>query len=475
QVGVTLPDSSKSIPKVSSQHQHTLRLAGDFFTRCLVSHEGKTAGPMNYLTRERGLDAKQIACYGFGFCPHNASALLTWLRHHNVSPQSAARAGLVQITAGGQRAFFADRITIPLQNARGLIVGFGARAWGSKLQKPKYLNSPASDLYDKSSFLYGLPQALPLLKQGEPAILVEGYFDVIALQGLNKAAVSACGTSLTPRQVEVLRRYTCEVILCLDADAAGQSASKRALLLLLQHGFRVRNVCLQQSDPAQLYCSGKGKQLDQQVQQAPDALEMLIRQIAQRVGTSPAQRLKQLDELLPFLSAPARALHVQQYTRLAAQLLGEHEKTLQQEIASYRRGNKFRGVQTRAVQTSTPVPGWREMDNLLLQLFLNHPQLASQCPQNILEQSHNLLQAFVRDLASALQQQDVKEPKDALRRVHICADSPIAPLLIRAQQEGMSPCIQEAQAILQQWEAKIALTQKEQQLRKPKLLSCRKT
>lgn len=465
QVGVVLPESSTSVAKNSAQLRHVMRLASDFFIRCLASCRKEGKGPMDYLMHERGLDAKQIADYGFGFCPCDVGELLAWLRQHDVSSQFAAQAGLVQITAHGQRAFFADRITIPLRNAQGVIVGFGARVWRSQSQGPKYLNSPANDLYDKGSFLYGLPHALPVLKQGEPAVLVEGYFDVIALRSLHKAAVSACGTSLTPKQVAVLRRFTSEIVLCLDADAAGQSATKKALLLLLRHGFRVRNACLQQSDPAHLYCSGQVKQLEQQVQQAPDALEMLVRQVAAQVTVSPSQRLKRLDELLPFLSAPDRLLHVQQYTRLAAQLLGEREETLQEEIASYRKSSKLGSVPARTVQPAPAVQGWRQMDDLLLQLFLHHPQLAPQCPESILQQSHNLLQIFVRDLVSALQQQGTENPKEIFRRLNIPVDSPLGPLLIRAQQRGVLPDLQAARAILQQWEARVALIQKEQQLK----------
>ncbi|MEM7403111.1 MAG: DNA primase [Myxococcota bacterium] len=454
QTGVNLPQSGASATKSSIQLQRTLRFAEDFFVRCLQAPTAQAKAAMRYLTAERGLGAQQIARYGFGLCPAGASELLAWLQQHDISAASAAQAGLVQTAGGGQRSFFANRIIIPLHNARGVIVGFGARVWQGSSQQPKYLNSPANSLYNKSAFLYGLSHALPLLRQGQSAVLVEGYFDVVALQSLNQAAVAACGTSMTTKHVELLRRYSNDVVLCLDGDTAGQAASNKALLLLLQHGFRVRNACLQQSDPAQLYCLGKSKQLQQQVQQAPDALELLIRHTAEQIVVNPSQRLKQLDELLPFLAAPARMLHVQQYTRIAAQLLGEHEATLQQEIAAHRSNSQLRKAPAPVVKP-TAVTGWRDIDNLLLQLLLRHPQLALECPSAILQQSHELLQGFIGDLTRALKQQQGQDPQAALRQVHLSASSPMVPLLICAQQEGICANLQEAQEILQQWQANI--------------------
>ena len=396
------------------------------------------------------------------------------------------------------RPFFGGRITIALRDTQNRIVGFAARALQSSDRIPKYLNSPTSPLYNKSAFLYGLHQALPLLRQGNPAVIAEGYFDVIALRELGYAAVCAGGTSFSAAHALRLARYTKEAVLCLDGDTAGRAACQKVLLLLLQSKFCVRSVALPEGDPADWWATGKGEQLDALLREAPDALEVLIRQAAGQQTATPSQRLQRLDALLPFLAAPARELLARQYVRLAAKLLGEDEATLQQEVVSFRRAappfatnssagtNPARG----GPQNVTPCPppcggllpeasvGSKRFDGqqvwkaeppsgpcggLLLRLVLAHPQLAAQCQDAVLEQVHPVLRQFVRHIAAHLAQEHSADPHEVLKRVPVTADSPLLPLLLRVRRDKSVLTLDEARSILQQWHARVVIQHRQQQ------------
>ena len=133
------------------------------------------------------------------------------------------------------RRLTGNRLTVGIRDARGEVLGFGARALGD--DQPKYLNSPESSRFSKGKLLYGLDRAKESIRTGGAAVLVEGYFDRIAFEraGL-PAAVASMGTSLTAHQADLLARHAGIVIVAYDGDDAGQAASKKAFALILERG-----------------------------------------------------------------------------------------------------------------------------------------------------------------------------------------------------------------------------------------------
>lgn len=144
-------------------------------------------------------------------------------------------------------SFFRDRLIIPIRDQLGNIIGFGARAL-QEGQEPKYLNSPESIIYDKSKILYGLDHLKKGVKDHQRIIIVEGYFDVIALQrvGLD-IGVATCGTSLTAQHMEILKRYHEHIYLLFDNDKAGATATLRALSIAYEQGVYPQVINLKQS------------------------------------------------------------------------------------------------------------------------------------------------------------------------------------------------------------------------------------
>jgi DNA primase len=222
-------------PQAAEQDQRRQKLldlqtaAADYFHHLLtVSPVGAQA--RHYLS-ERELTADTIATFQLGYAPDEWEALKSHFTGRGYEAELLVAAGLVVERDDGTPGYdrFRNRLMIPIRDARGRVVGFGARAL-SPDQVPKYLNSPQTVLFDKSATLYGLDLARSHIRSADQVVIVEGYMDVIqAHQRGAKNVVAQMGTALTEQQIKILKRTTNHFILALDADTAGQAATLRGL------------------------------------------------------------------------------------------------------------------------------------------------------------------------------------------------------------------------------------------------------
>ena len=207
--------------------------AARWFSQMLLSSEGAQA--REYLT-SRGMDTGVAERRGIGYAPGGGNLTLGGhMRTSSVTPQAARDAKLVvQGADRNWRDFFHNRLTIQISDRSGKPIGFGARSLDGS--EPKYLNTPQTSVFDKSSVLYGLNWSVDSMRQSRRAVVVEGYMDAITAHehGFTNV-VASMGTAVTPEQLKTLSRIVSggdesgEVILCLDSDAAGQDATLRAL------------------------------------------------------------------------------------------------------------------------------------------------------------------------------------------------------------------------------------------------------
>lgn len=191
-----------------------------------------------YLTK-RGIAEEIWRKYGFGYAPDSWDYLLTRLggRHPLESMESAGLA-LPRKTGNGHYDRFRNRLIIPIHSETGAIIGFGGRSLDGS--DPKYLNSPESEVFNKSRTLYNLHRSKDAMRKLDRAILVEGYFDAIALDVLGvPGVVASMGTSLTPGQAAVMGRFARRVVIAYDGDPAGKAATLRATPILLSAGLQV--------------------------------------------------------------------------------------------------------------------------------------------------------------------------------------------------------------------------------------------
>ncbi len=236
-VGITLPEQEYSKEaKEKANLKNTLleinKLAAKYFYAQLKSQGGQAA--YNYLKR-RELDEETITGFGLGYSNKYSDDLYKYLKAKGYTDELIAKAGLISIDEkNGVYDKFWNRVMFPIMDVNNRVIGFGGRVMGDA--KPKYLNSPETEIFDKSRNLYGLNKARTSRKKY--FLICEGYMDVIALhQAGFTNAVASLGTALTTGHANLLRRYVNEVYLTYDSDEAGTKAALRAIPILKEAGI----------------------------------------------------------------------------------------------------------------------------------------------------------------------------------------------------------------------------------------------
>ncbi|MGI9253177.1 MAG: DNA primase, partial [Thermomicrobiales bacterium] len=231
--GVELQTIPTVAPEVDAHRQRLIDLneqAATFYNNIVVNSEMGQPG-RDYVER-RGISPEMIARFGLGFAPDAWDTLLRHLAQRGIDPALAHEAGLLQEREnGGYYDRFRGRLLFPIRTREGRTAGFGARALGDS--QPKYLNSPQSAIFDKSSLVFGLDLARDAIRARDEAVIVEGYMDAITAHQFGHANVVACmGTAVTEEQINQVKRLSRKIVLALDSDAAGQLATLRSLEML---------------------------------------------------------------------------------------------------------------------------------------------------------------------------------------------------------------------------------------------------
>ncbi len=323
--GIPIPRPRDRSPEERRENQQRAaivdihREAAAFFARQLQSSaEGKVASA--YL-EERGLDREAIARFGLGFAPYSGDALLRALKP-KYSEALLESSGLFSKNESGRLYDrFRRRIMFPIANDAGKVIAFGGRAMGDDM--PKYLNSPETPVYSKSSVLYHLDRAKESLRQADFAILVEGYMDAIAVARAGFSnVVASCGTALAEAQIKLLGRFTRRVVVNYDPDAAGQAATERSLTLLLEKEFDVRVLALPGGADPDKFLQQKGADAYRKLlSQSPPYLDYLIGRARRMDQTTAEGKLAAINFLMPFVQRiPNHLLRSEWASRIASEL-----------------------------------------------------------------------------------------------------------------------------------------------------------
>jgi DNA primase len=198
-----------------------------------------------YLDR-RGIPQELIDTFGIGYADPSGQALVRRFTDQRFSAEQLEASGLVRKRHEGTGHFdaFRGRLIFPIHNESGKVIGFGGRAMRDEDQ-PKYLNSPETPIYRKTSVLYNLHRARDGMRRANRTVLVEGYMDVIGVYAAGvKEVVASCGTALTNAQVRAIHRHSDSVTVNFDPDTAGENAAERAIQLLLDEGLHVKVLSL---------------------------------------------------------------------------------------------------------------------------------------------------------------------------------------------------------------------------------------
>lgn len=228
----------QSSPEYKSDKEKTkrmMKLAQEYFVSSL--HNTSWMWALSYLTEKRKLSDQMIVQLWLGYAPSQSQSFFSYFQKQWFSLEDLMQVWLAKQWTGEIYAFFRDRLIVPIKDQLGNVIAFGARALHDG-QEPKYLNSSESMIYDKSSTLYGIDHLKKWVKDHKAIIVVEGYFDVIALQqaGL-EIGVATCGTSLTANHMTMMKRYSDQVYFLFDNDSAGMMATLRGLAIAYAQGL----------------------------------------------------------------------------------------------------------------------------------------------------------------------------------------------------------------------------------------------
>jgi DNA primase len=333
-VGIAIPErQGPTGPDPREPLYSAAAAAQDWFARQLRAAPEADAARQYLATR--GLDRDAAAELGLGFAPAGRT-FLDAMAALGIAEDVLLEAGLLARRDDGSLApRFRGRLLFPIHDLRGRVVAFGGRLIGEG--QPKYLNSPDTPIFHKGQLLYHLHAAKQAIRKAERAVLVEGYFDVIAVAraGLTEI-VAPLGTGLTPEQGELLQRYTSHVVLLYDSDDAGLRATFRAGDELLRHGLRVSVATLPEGeDPDSLVGAGGLRALEDVLRHAVDVLDRKIQILERRgmFGSLPGRR-RALDRLLPTLRAARDPITRELYLARIAEAAGVRKDVLEREAGS---------------------------------------------------------------------------------------------------------------------------------------------
>jgi DNA primase len=325
--GVTIEYSGGGASREEQSKKEKLRA---LMGRASEWYAGKLAkSPAEKYAKSRGLTDKTISAWRLGYAPDEWRALLEAFTAEGFSIPELLSAGLIKEADGKQGTYydrFRNRLMFPIRDGAGRVVAFTGRALAAD-DLAKYLNSPETELYHKSEILYGMDAAKDAIRVRKFTMLVEGQMDVLhAHQAGFENAVALSGTALSEKHLSLMKRYSENLMLVLDADPAGLNASARSATLALHSGLRVKAARLPSGkDPADLI-NEDPKDFAKRVTNAKPIVEFFLAELAERERDS--HRLLRSAEaiVLPLISAmpsPMEREHFIQSTARALSLSGE--------------------------------------------------------------------------------------------------------------------------------------------------------
>lgn len=324
-------------------------LAARFFSdQLLKSENGESA--REYL-KNRGIKLQTQKIFGIGFAPFSRESFLNLAKENKIDLQKAKQLGLIDTNDKGEYYDkFRGRIIFPIFSPNGRVIAFGGRIFPGETNAAKYLNSPESPVYSKRKSLYGLFHSKDEIRKLDRAILVEGYMDLISLyQAGVKNVVASSGTSLTDEQVQLLSRFTKNVLVLFDADSAGEKAALRSIEILLKQNFEVKIISLPKGEDPDSFINKFGKeQFEEEISRAQNFFEYQTSQYEkQGAFEDAASTTKAIREIVRILSLLNDELKRNLYIKAIAKKFGLREKLIESEL------NKFLSEQKSGTQVFT--------------------------------------------------------------------------------------------------------------------------
>lgn len=315
--------------------------AAEYFANYLHHEaEGMNVG-MSYFRRTRGLTDATIRKFGLGFCPAKGDRMSQAALAAGYKREFLLSTGLSLVSErdGSLYDRFRDRVIFPVHNISGRIVAFGGRTLRTDKAVAKYQNSPESEIYSKKRELYGLYFAKKAIQQLNFAILVEGYLDVISMhQAGIENVVSSSGTSLTTEQIRLLGRFTKNITVIYDGDAAGIHASLRGIDMILKEGMNVRVVLLPEpEDPDSFARAHTADEVQEYIRaNEQDFLAFKARLLLKDAEGDPIRKAALIGDMVQSIAQIPDAIQRSVFIKECARIMDIDEQILISEVARKR-------------------------------------------------------------------------------------------------------------------------------------------
>lgn len=336
-----------------------MNFAKEHYRHLLLHHaEGKSIG-LSYF-RERGFNDRTIEKFELGYSLDQWDDLVKNALKKGYSEAMLEKSGLMIKKEDGKKYDrFRGRVIFPVHNLSGKVIAFGARMLSREKDQPKYINSPETEIYHKSQVLYGLFQARNAIRREEFCYLVEGYTDVISLHQADiENVVASSGTALTEEQIKLMRRFTENVTVLYDGDAAGIKAALRGVDLVLKGGLNVRIVLLPDGEDPDSFSRKKGStELKQYLRDhTQDFISFKIGLYSRDAANDPIRKAEAIREIITSISLIPDPIKRTVYIQETANLLKIQETVLFTELNKIIITERQKKAEPRREEPREPVP-----------------------------------------------------------------------------------------------------------------------
>lgn len=346
--GVPVPDyrSAAERNRAAQIHDKKKRMyemnaeAARFFFNQLIAPENKHA--LDYLKGRKLLNST-IKSFGLGYAPDSWSALIDFMKPKGYSNEELVEVGLaVKRDNGTYFDKFRDRVMFPIVDLRGNVIGFGGRILKDKENAPKYLNSPETLIFKKKENLFAMNKAKNS-KAGQ-ILAMEGYMDVISLhQNGFDNAVASLGTAFTPEQAELIKRYADKVVLCYDADEAGQKATDRAGEILRDADIKTKVLKITDGKDPDEYIKVKGAEMFQLlIENAESFIEYKVHNIEKKFNLEdPVAKIEFVEQLAKIMAGIKNDVEREVYIKRCSRNIDISPESIQAQVEDYLRKKRI--------------------------------------------------------------------------------------------------------------------------------------
>ncbi len=326
-----------------------------FSEQLFETEKGKAIGLQYFKGRDMSMET--IKKFQLGYSPDEWDAFTKYALDQGYNKDYLEKTGLSIVKESRAYDRFRGRVIFPIHNISGRVLGFGGRTLLSDANIPKYVNSPESEIYNKSQILYGLYFAKNAIIRLDSCLLVEGYTDVISLQQAGiENVVASSGTSLTTEQIKLIRRYTNNITILYDGDPAGIKASFRGIDMVLEEGMNVRIVLLPDNeDPDSFARKHRRTEVEEFIsREARDFIRFKTSLLLDEASDDPIKRAGLIKEIVGSIALIPDGIYRSVYIRECSALMDMAEQTLINEL------NKV--LRQKSRKKSDPVQSMPEQD-----------------------------------------------------------------------------------------------------------------